>query len=487
MSDFENSPLYLLMHPRSIAFWGASNNPMGMGSVQLAELLAMGFEGPVYPIHPSEKTVIGLPAYSSVFDVPGPVDLAVLVLPTRVAPEVLEDCGKAGIRNAIVVSAGFEEVGEEGKELQEKMTAIANRCGIRYLGPNCIGVINPRHKLNTTFYPYQASLSGFIGMASQSGSFITQMFIQLEKFGLGFSQGLSVGNEAVTDITDCIKYLGQCPHTRVIGLYIEGIRRGREFVQVAREVSQTKPIVAFYVGGSKAGRRAGLSHTGALAGPDSVYEGIFQQCGIIRAESIEELFDFCYVLGTQPLPRGNKVAILTNSGGPGAAASDAADRCGLELPEFSTKTLEALKATVPHTASISNPVDMTFARNYSDYLGKLPRILLSDPRVDALFIYFLMPHRRVIKAVIDSMMSEPGDSSKIADDYVRGQAQVAAGLSKESGKPVVGGSFFTRSELFIRALQDAGIPVLPSPERASRAIGALVRYARFRQSLVTHP
>ncbi|MCX5861105.1 MAG: CoA-binding protein [Deltaproteobacteria bacterium] len=482
MPDMARNPLYSIMHPRSVAFWGASNNPMRMGSVQLGELLAMGFEGPVYPIHPSEKVVMGLPAYSTVADTPGPVDLAILVLPTGVVPEILEECGQAGITRAIVVSAGFGEIGTEGKELQDRITRISRKYGISFIGPNCIGVINPRHKLNTTFYPYDAS-PGFIGMASQSGSFVTQMFVHLEKFGLGFSQGFSVGNEAVIDITDCIDYLGQCPETQVIGLYIEGIKRGGEFLRIAKEVSKTKPIVAYYIGGSDAGSRAGLSHTGALAGPDALYDGIFEQCGVIRAKSIEELFDFCYVLGSQPLPRGNRLAVLTNSGGPGAAAADAADRSGLDLADFSPPTIEQLKQLVPHTASISNPVDMTFARNHRDYLETLPRILLNDDQVDALFLYFLMPHKRVINSVISAMVDSSADVAKIGAKYLRGQAISAATLGHSYGKPLVGASFYTRSEPFIREVQDRGLPVLPSPERAVRALGALYRYACFRKAI----
>ncbi len=304
MSKYEIHPLYKIMHPKSIAFWGASNNSMVMGSVQLSHVLSMGFEGPVYPIHPNQQMIQGLQAYSKVSEVPGPVDLAVLILPTHVVPEVLEDCGKFGINRAIIVSAGFgEQEGSHGKELQQQIVEIANRYDIRFVGPNCIGVVNPYHKLNTTFFPYDAK-PGFIGMASQSGSFITQMFVHLDKFGLGYSEGFSLGNEAMTDLTDCIEYLAESETTRVIALYIEGIRRGREFVRVASEVSRKKPIVAFYVGGSESGRRAGMSHTGAMAGPDALYDGIFKQSGIIRARSIEELFDFCYVLGSKPQPKG---------------------------------------------------------------------------------------------------------------------------------------------------------------------------------------
>ncbi|MGC8905918.1 MAG: acetate--CoA ligase family protein [Desulfomonilaceae bacterium] len=481
MSNFENHPLYRLMHPRSVAFWGASNDPMAMGSVQLGELLAMGFSGPVYPIHPRHKEILGLKAYPRVTNVPDQVDLAVLVIPTKIVPEVLEDCGKKGIKYAIIVSAGFAETGSDGRALQDRIVEIARRYGIRFLGPNCIGAVNPRHKLNTTFYPYEAS-PGFIGMASQSGSFVTQMFVHLAKFGLGFSQGLSVGNEAVTDVTDCLEYLGECPWTKVIGLYLEGIRRGTDFLRVAAEASQKKPIVAYYVGGSAAGRQAGVSHTGAMAGRDEVYNGVFAQTGIIRASSMEELFDFCWVLGSQPLPKGNRIAVLTNSGGPGAAAADAAERSGLVLARFTDATRNALKALLPHTASVANPVDMTFARNHSDYFDAIPRILLEDEGVDGLFIYFLMPHKRIITSVMKAMAGESGDAQAIADEYVKSLASAVSSLAAAYGKPVVGGSFYTRNEFFIRELQDRGLPVLPSPERAVRALGALARYAAYRRA-----
>ena len=275
MVNFQDNPLYRIMHPRSIAFWGASNNPLGMGSVQLSVLLEMGFEGPVYPIHPKEKRVMGLTAYQRIADVPDTVDLAIFVLPTQVVPDILEECGRAGIKRAIIVTAGFGEMGEEGKAMQQRLIEIARTYGICFTGPNCIGVVNTGEKLNTTFFRYTAK-PGFIGMASQSGSFVTQMFEHLLKFGIGFSQAFSVGNEAMTDITDCIEYLGSCPDTKVIGLYIEAIRRGREFFRVAREVSKVKPIVAYYIGGSEAGRKAALSHTGALAGPDARLRRYFQ-------------------------------------------------------------------------------------------------------------------------------------------------------------------------------------------------------------------
>ncbi|MEW6136952.1 MAG: CoA-binding protein [Thermodesulfobacteriota bacterium] len=481
MDRLADSPLYQIMHPRSVAFWGASGNPMGMGSVQMSQLLRLGFQGAIYPIHPKEQEILGHTAYASVRDVPGPVDLAVLVLPTHVVPEVLEECGQAGVKRAIIVSAGFGEMGEDGRALQKQLVDIARHYGMWFLGPNCIGVVHPNLKLNTTFYPYETK-PGFVGIASQSGSFVTQMFSYLQSVGLGFSQGFSVGNEAMLDIVDCLEYLGHCPETRVIALYIEAIRRGRDFIRVAREVSKKKPIVAYYVGGSKAGKKAGLSHTGAMAGPDLLYDGVFKQTAITRAFSMEELFDYCWVLGTQPLPTGNHVAILTHSGGPGAAAADSADRHGMELSELSPETCAALKEVVPATASIANPVDLTFARNFGDYLERIPGILLQDQAVNSLFIYCLMPHTRVVTSVFADI--EPERASQMAEEYIRSQCVAATKHSARFGKPVVGGTYCDRMEFFVRELRDRNFPLLPSPERAVKALGALTRYAAAREALL---
>jgi acyl-CoA synthetase (NDP forming) len=475
MNGIENSGLYSLTHPRSVAFWGASTNPTAMGSVLMSSLLAMGFQGPVYPIHPRDREVKGRPAFKCLSDVGAPVDLAVLVLPTQLAPDVLDECGRNGVKAAIVVTAGFAEKGDEGRRLQERMVAIARKYGITMLGPNCLGVVNPDAKVNTMFMQYETS-AGFIGMASQSGSFVTQMFDYLQERDLGFSQAISVGNEALTDVADCLEYLGNCPKTKVIALYLETVRRGRDFVRVAREASQKKPIVAYYVGGTRAGGSAAFSHTGAMAGSDELYDGMFRQGGVIRACSVEEMFDFCHVLGRQPLPQGNRFVILTHSGGPGAAAADAADRCGMGLAQMSRETLGRIEALVPHTASVGNPVDLTFNRTPADYMQTIPEIILSDDAVDGLFIYVILPQSRARKSFIE-ITGDPQGGAAMADQFVEGQCQALARVAAASGKPVVAATFCGRSEPFVQHLEAGGIPVLPSPERAVRALAAAARYA----------
>ncbi len=481
MNNIEDHPLYELMHPKTIAFWGASNNPMGMGSVQLAQLVATGYQGEIYPIHPKQAEIQGFKAYSSVKDVPGKVDLAVLVIPTQIVPGILRECGEKGVKNAVVVSAGFAEMGAEGKKLQQSILDECAEWNIRMVGPNCIGVVNTEINLNTTFFPNDAG-PGFIGMASQSGSFVTQMFAYLKKFGLGFSQAISVGNEAMTDLTDCIEYLGMDPKTKVIAMYVETIRRGREFIRVAKEVSKKKPIVAYYVGGSEAGRKAALSHTAALSGSDHLYNGVFNQCGVTRARSMAELFDMCYVMGAQPIPNGNRLAILSHSGGPGACAADTAERHGMALAKFSENTVKALMKVVPHTASVGNPVDITFNRDPNDYSRTIPNILMEDESVDSLFMYVLMPSHRVYQT-FKAMTPDPEAARKMADDFIHNQCKDMSELAARHGKPFVGGSFYTRSEPFTQMLQDYGVSVLPSPERAIIALSALARYAEKKRRL----
>ncbi|MFW5930647.1 MAG: acetate--CoA ligase family protein [Desulfosalsimonas sp.] len=478
----ENSPLYSIANPKSIAIFGASNKYTSMGTGILSSIMHIGYEGKIYPVHPSEKTVLGHEAYESVLDLPEVPDLAIMVLPTGVVPEVLESCGQKGIKHAIVVSGGFREVGENGAELEAKLRRIASKYGIRFLGPNCIGAVNIHYKFNATFLPCEYP-PGFIGMASQSGSFITQMFPYLGRYGLGFSTGFSVGNEADIDIVDCMEYLAACPDTKVISLYIESIRRGGEFVEAARKIVPQKPIVAYYAGGTEAGRKAGLSHTGALAGEDPVYNGIFRQSGVIRAWSIEELFDICWCLGTCPPPKGNRVIVQTHSGGPGTVAADACERCGMSLPGLSGETKQKLTEYVPHTGSVKNPVDLTFTRRNLDYFVDIPEILKQDENADMLLVYLMMPVRTIMM-VLDNMGVPEDELEAETEKYVKEQAAHLSDMMLKSEKPVIGFSYYSGESPFIKSLYDAGAPVLPGPNRAARAMGAMVEYRELRDKIL---
>ena len=467
--------LYPIVNPKSIAFFGASNRYSAMGTNQLNSLLDLGFEGNIYPVHPREDLVLGLKAYKHVQELPEVPDLAVMVLPTDVVPGVMEECGQKGIQHAVVVSGGFKEIGGEGVELEKKLLSIADHYGIRFLGPNCLGVANPHHKFNVTFLPFEGR-PGFIGFASQSGSFITQMFGYLNRYNIGFSTGISLGNEADVDIVDAMEYLAACPHTKVIGLYIETIRRGRKFIDMARSIVPHKPIVAYYVGGSEAGRQAGFSHTAALAGPDDLYDGVFRQSGIIRAQSIPELFDFCWVLGACPQPAGNRVIIQTHSGGPGAAAADACSRTGLVLAKLSRQTRKELAPLVPATGSMNNPIDLTFSKNPQDFFTVIPNILLAENNSDGLLVYFLAP-AQIIRRAMEGMGIASDQIPQLAEKLFDDQGQALANLIAKHQKPLVGFTFHGHDELSVQKLRHHGVPVFPSPERAARALAALVDYS----------
>ncbi len=483
IDSIRDSALYKIANPESIAIFGASNKYTAMGTGILSSIMQMGFEGRIYPVHPKEAVVQGHKAYSSVLDLPETPDLAIIVLPTLVVPEVVDECGQKGIGHAIVVSGGFSEVGDDGATLEKRLKDAAARHKIRFLGPNCIGVVNTHLKFNATFLPCEHP-PGFIGMASQSGSFITQMFDYLGRYSLGFSTGFSVGNEASIDIVDCMEYLAHCPDTRVIGLYIESIRRGRKFIDTARRIMPQKPIVAYYVGGTEAGGRAGLSHTGALAGEDRIYDGVLKQSGVIRAHSIEELFDICWCLGTCPLPKGNRVVVQTHSGGPGAVAADACSRNGLELPAIEDGTKQKLAEYIPHTGTMNNPVDLTFTNRNLDYFVDLPKILLQDKNVDALLVYMMMP-RGMILRVAESMGVAKEEAREAAVKFIKDQSTQMADAMRNSDKPWIGYSYYSMESDFIASLYKAGAPVMPGPNRAARALGAMGQYVEMRNKIIS--
>ncbi len=473
--------LFPIIHPESVAIFGASNRYTAMGTVILHALLDFAFSGTVYPVHPKETEVLGLKAYPSVKDLPEVPDVALIVLPTKIVCEVLVACGEKGIRHAIVVSGGFKEAGEEGARRQEELIAIAEKYGMTMIGPNCIGVTNAYHRFNTTPHKYTCK-AGFIGLASQSGSFVTQMFTYLENMKLGFSSAFSVGNEANTDIVDCLEYLGACPETKVIALYIEGLRRGRKFVETARRIVPDKPIVALYVGGSETGRQAALSHTGALSGPDELYDGIFRQAGVIRAQSLTELFDFCMALGQLPLPQGNQVFVQTHSGGPGAVASDACGRVGFTLPLPAEETKKDLSGIVPATGSLRNPVDVTFMQDVIQFFTTIPKVLIKDPACHTVLLYFYLS-----PAMVKRYLREAGIArDKLEETLEQVFDEVARNIRSiidSAQKPVVCFSYQDRQDLPPRSLARAGVPFYQGPERAVQAIRALLQYRQMREKI----
>ncbi len=464
-----------LMNPESIAIVGASNNPMKMGTQHALSILKDGFKGEFYPVHPTEKEVLGHTAFSHPCELPKTPDLAIFVIPSDPLPELFESFGKIGTSNAIVVTAGFKETGTEGMEQEIKLNDIAKHYGIRFLGPNCMGFINTQISLNTTVMPIKAK-PGILGFASQSGTYITQSLPYLSKKGIRFSKAISVGNEANINIIDAIEYLGQDEHTQAIAVYLECIRDIPLFLKTAREITPHKPIIAQYVGGSEAGARSGLSHTGAMAAPNHLYNGLFKQAGVIRVDSIEELYGFGWALASLPRIRGNRIAVLTNSGGPGSAMADTCEAKGLVVPELSQQRQEKIKPLVPPHAPCRNPVDLTFSMDIGILAKKIPELVLQSGEVDGIVLHgamgsgFLSEKYPHLRELLNDMPLETF-LEQLQNEY-SGDIQ----LPSEYQIPMVVSSFFDQNDNYTKSYQDNNIPVFDAPEKAACAMACLANY-----------
>jgi acetyltransferase len=472
-------PLKQLMYPESIAFWGASNNPMKMGTIQLANVLETGFTGEVFPIHPTETTVLGLPAYKSIAEVGRPVDLAQLTLPTEVVPGVLDECGHAGVRRAIVISGGFNEVpGEEGRRLEREILRIARKHGIRFLGPNCVGVFNSLKSLNSTTIP-RPPAGGRIAFASQSGAYTAMINPYLWSQGIRMCQTVSVGNEADIDLADCLAYLADEPEVNAIGLYIETVRRPREFIEAARETVKKKPLVAVYVGGGEAGSRSSLSHTGAMTGPDELYDGLLRQAGVMLADDLDRMMDMLQALSLAPLPTGRRMAVISNSGGPGTSLANHAEKAGLEVPLFSDALRDRLASVTGRLAYVGNPIDLTFEVDLSLF-ERLVEMVFESGEVDGALLYgiFGWPDFMVnLQKRFPALEQFRGDWEASFFGFL----DRLAAIPKAHGKPLVVMSF-TRAEGPINPLIRQGVPMYPSANRCARAMRALVDYRHIRDT-----
>lgn len=481
------NPLRLLMNPRSIAIAGANNSPMKMGTLQALSIIKDGYPGALYPVHPTEKTVLGLKAYNAVADLPEAPDLAVLVVPTRQAAPVLEAFGKRGTRRAVVITAGFRETGDEGRTMEDGLKEIAARYGMRFLGPNCMGMLNSQLSLNLTVAQLTGK-PGSLGMASQSGTYVTQTLAYLRERGIRFSKAISVGNEANIDIVDALEYLGEDEHTRAVILYIEGIRDGRRFIEVARRITPHKPVLAQYVGGTGAGARAGKSHTGAMAGPDFLYEGIFRQAGIIRVLSIEDLYAHGWALAAQPHLKGRRIGIVTNSGGPGTAISHNVDLGGLDVPRYSEALQARIRPMIPPHASSANPVDLTFHLDMQVLSTAIPELIMQSGEVDGVILHGALMSG-FMREVYPHVRELAGDISE--DQFLAGfrkDLTKTVSLPRTYGIPLLVSSFFDANDDYTRAYRENDIPVFDSPEKAARCMASFLRHMEIRgRKPVTEP
>ncbi len=380
-----------ILSPRSVAVIGASRKQGTIGQIILQCIVQNGFSGTVYPVNPNARTVMSVRAYPSVLDIPDEVDLAVIVVPAWFVSKVADECGQKGVRGIIVISDGFREIGDEGIAREKELRDVALGHGMRLVGPNCMGVINtdPTIKLNASFslvYPPQ----GNVGFLSQSGALGLAILNYANNLKMGISTFVSVGNRVDISANDLLQYWEQDPSTRVILLYLESFGNPRKFGRIARRVSATKPIIAAKGGSTIAGSRAATSHTGALVTSEVASDALFRQAGIIRVNTLEELFDVAMLLSSQPIPKGRKVAIVTNGGGPGILASDACEHYGLEVSEFSADAVEALRAIIKRDIRINNPLDLTAGAGAGEFEGVL-RVLAEDAGNEAVIAIFIPP------------------------------------------------------------------------------------------------
>ncbi len=442
--------LEMFTEPRGVAVVGASTSPEKLGYQVLHNIIQYGYEGAIYPINPTAPEILGFKAYASVLDCPDPVDLAVLLVPNKAVPGVIEQCGQRGLKGAVIITAGFREVGPAGKALEQQVVDIAKKYGMRLIGPNVLGIIDTVCKLNASFAAGMPN-RGKIAFMSQSGALCTSILDMALGQGIGFSRFYSIGNKADINELDLVTAWAEDPETRAIMGYLEGITKGPDFIRVASEVTRHKPIIAIKSGTTSAGSKAVSSHTGSLAGSEAAYDAAFKQCGIIRAGSVQELFDFAQAFARQPLLEGPNLAVITNAGGPGIMASDAIEHAGLQLASLTSETKQYLQPLLPAAASVANPIDVLGDAPAERYALAI-EAALKDPNVNALLLVLT-----------------PQTSTQIPET-----AEALGKLSKQYGKPVFGammGDVAIRKG--VEVLRSYDVPNYQVPERAVAAIAAM--------------
>ncbi|MBN1575190.1 MAG: acetate--CoA ligase family protein, partial [Chitinispirillaceae bacterium] len=446
-----------LLRPSSIAVIGASTNSTKVGNNVLVNILQGGFSGEVFPVNPTTDVIEGKKCYKTLEEIPGTVDLAVIAVKRDQVLPIVHECGRKEVTAVIIITAGFGETGKEGKKLQQEIMQIVRQYRMTMMGPNCLGLINPWHKLNASF-GQKLDKPGPVALISQSGALITAIQDMAASEKIGFSVLASLGNKASLDEVTFLQNLQKDNNSKVIAAYLEDISRGQEFMRVAEQVNKTKPIIVLKSGRTAAGAKAASSHTGSLAGSDSAYNSAFQRSGVIRADSIEHLFDIAIALAYQPLPKGDRVAVVTNAGGPGIMMTDALEMAGLTMAKPADSTKEKLHALLPAAASVHNPVDV-LGDATGELYGKTVELLLACDEIDSLIV-ILTPQKMTDAA---------------------GTARAVAAAAAMNNKPVFGCFMGARIVAEgVALLREKGIPHYPVPERAARVMREMVTYSRYK-------
>ncbi|MFX1492901.1 MAG: acetate--CoA ligase family protein [Promethearchaeota archaeon] len=469
-------------NPKTVAFYGASNVMQKFGSLHLTNLLAAGFQGKIIPIHPKEEKILGFKAYKNINDVPEEIDLVVIATRPDIINNILEDCGKKGVKYAIIVSGGFSEIGNE--EEQKRMKEIAQKYEIKIMGPNCSGeVVAPN--INITHVPWPPRKGG-VSIISQSGTYAVQPLIAIStKIGVGISKIISVGNEVNTDLVDYLGVLEEDQDTTCIGLYFEAVRRGKEFIELVNRINTKKPIVIIPIGQTEAGTRSAKSHTAAITSPGYIIDSICEQTGAVKVKNSIEMLNLLNGFDSLPLLKGNRVAILTMGGGPGTLMSDLFESNGMRVPVLSEGLQEKIKPWLPPTASTMNPIDLTYSDDMQNYLNVVPEILLKSDEIDSLIFYGLMGNQYFtnILKVPDYMkdlesviaLENFGD---MMDDFFMALFDELVDFKEKYNKPIILTCYNTREEKFVAYLQDHGIPVC-YPEEGVWVLIRMWHYSNF--------
>lgn len=451
----------ILFNPRSIAVIGASETKGKLGNDVMRNIVDSGFEGRIYPINPKGGEILGNQVFRSIGEISGNVDVAIIVIPAKFVLKAVEECGEKGVKALVIITAGFKEIGHEGNETEKKIIETAEKYGMVVQGPNCLGIIN-------THCPYNGSFSsgtpskGTIAFASQSGALMTGILDWSLMERIGFSKFVSLGNKAQLDEADFIEAFGRDEDSTFILLYIESVVNGRKFMDACRKVAPHKPIFVVKSGVSSAGARAASSHTGSLAGSDTAYDVAFRQCGVSRSTSMAELFDVANVFDDMHLPKGNRVAIITNAGGPGILTTDACEAMDLEIATLNTTTIEYLKSNLPAAAAVYNPIDALGTAQPEDYALCI-EAALRDENVDAVLV-----------------LLTPQAMTKIAET-----AQIIVeSHEKYPDKPLIAVFMGGNSMVYPRIILTAGgIPIFDFPERAVKALSELYKYTVNKEKL----
>lgn len=479
-----------LFDPESIAVIGASNMKLKWGYIVPANVIVGGYQGAVYPVNPHETEILGQKVYKSIEDVPEAVDLAVITLPSKHVPDVISGCARKGVKNCIVISGGFSETGAAGEALEREIVKFARGSDMRIVGPNTMGIFSAPSSLHALMPPVRP-IHGSIGFAAQSGNLGTQMLSLGKALGVGFSRFVCIGNEADLNCGDYLEFFEEDPATRVVLLYLEGLREARRFAEIAKRTSPRKPIVVMKAGKTEAGAKAARSHSAALAGDDAIFEGIIRQYGMVEANDTEAMLDIAKAFAVLPLPRGKKVGVLTWGGGWGVVTADALARYGLELAEFPRETLDELDSILPSYWSKGNPVDLVGTLDLSMHLACV-KIIARCPTVDAVLTLGTMGAISSMQSFVlegthfDDVGEEGQKAEVIAQELLNKLADLdreyrdeVVELVKETDKPIIAVSLPTSGSTSPVLAKQSEVAIYPSPERGVKTLWALYKYRQF--------